>query len=75
MSSGYDLIFDEHSDYRGPYIEGHFCRVWEGDVGCYGSNPDHGMTFDEAKAEIIAWWQALTEDQFNYGPSDEEGPK
>jgi len=66
-------VFDSASIYRGPYMEGHHCRIWEGETGCYGTNPDHGFTFDEARAEIIEWWTNLTEERFNYDPSDEDG--
>ena len=51
---------------EGPFIEPHFCRVWEQVdgrlVGCYGTNPNHGHTFEEAKAEIVKYWQAVKED-------------
>ena len=43
-----------------PRPEPHFCREFDMDedgnfVGCYGSNPRHGMTFEEAKQEVIEW--------------------
>lgn len=30
----------------------HFCREWDDDEGCYGTNPDHGMTWKEARTEV-----------------------
>lgn len=47
----YDVAYREH----GPTLEPHFCRQWDGDVGCYGANPNHGMTFAEAVNEIARW--------------------
>jgi hypothetical protein len=48
-------------------IDYHFCRSWDGDRGCYGTNPDHGFTFDEAKKQIAdhyrrraEHWESLT---------------
>ena len=43
-----------------PRPEPHFCREFDMDedgnfVGCYGTNPRHGMTFEEAKQEVIEW--------------------
>ncbi len=39
----YDLIGTEH----GPQIEPHYCREWDGEKGCYGTNEYHGYTWDE----------------------------
>ena len=47
----YDVISDEH----GVHIDYHFCREWDGDVGCHGTNPDHGFTFEEAQEQIAEW--------------------
>lgn len=47
----FDVTYREH----GPTLDYHFCREWDGDGGCYGTNPDHGLTFAQAKAEIVAW--------------------
>lgn len=43
-----------------PQAVPHFCREFDMDengdfVGCYGMNMTHGYTFEEAKAEIVAW--------------------
>lgn len=55
-------------------IEPHFCRDWEPNesgefVGCYGTNPNHGYTFEEAKKECIkllekeiSYWKNTTEE-------------
>jgi hypothetical protein len=47
-------------DYRhyGPFIEYHFCREMdESGSGCFGTNQNHGMSFDEARAEIVKWYE------------------
>lgn len=41
-------------------IEPHFCRSWEigadgQDHGCYGTNPDHGYSFEEACDRVADW--------------------
>lgn len=58
MSVGprFDIVWDEH----GCHLDYHFCREWTMDVhgneiGCYGTNPDHGYTFDEAKVEVAEY--------------------
>lgn len=63
----YDVIYGpSESDCR---IEPHFCREWEGDLGCYGSNPDHGFTWEDARQHVVDFytamatlWQTRTED-------------
>lgn len=48
----YDVSYGEH----GPSIVNHFCREWgEDGEGCYGTNEDHGMSFDRAKQLVMAW--------------------
>lgn len=49
----------------------HFCREWDNDEGCYGTNPNHGYSFEEAKQEIVrfyerqaAYWQKITPDEW-----------
>lgn len=62
--------FDIH--FREPAsLDYHFCRAWDGETGCYGTNPGHGYTFDEAKEQIAqhyerlaAHWRATTYDQW-----------
>lgn len=47
----------------------HFCREWnEHGEGCYGTDPTHGFTFEEAKKEVVEFytrrvndWSTLTE--------------
>ena len=52
-------------------IDAHFCREWEGGEGCYGTNSDHGFSWEEAKQEHIknlqaeiTYWTKLTEKDF-----------
>lgn len=45
--------FDIHWRIDGPQIEYHFCREW----GCYGSNPDHGFTLDDAIEEVASYFE------------------
>ena len=52
-------------------IELHFCREWDEDGGCYGTNLDHGWTFEEAKQQVSMWyydkhqeWEQMTEEKF-----------
>jgi hypothetical protein len=47
----FDVVYTEH----GPKVEPHFCREWHEDGGCYGTNPSHGVTWDEARAEVVRW--------------------
>lgn len=49
--------------YRGDdvSIDYHFCREWDGDDGCYGTNTSHGMTFDEARAVVADHYARLSE--------------
>jgi len=49
----FDICYGEAPD-----LEYHYCREWDGDGGCYGTNPDHGCTFDEGKEEIAKWYEA-----------------
>jgi hypothetical protein len=58
------------------HIQPHFCREWDGDVGCYGTNANHGYTFDEVKESIAQhyedtakYWRDLTPEEWerNYG--------
>lgn len=39
-------------------IEPHFCREWDENGGCYGTNPDHGYSWEEAKEQLISWHEA-----------------
>lgn len=60
-----------HGQY-GCAIDFHFCREWDEDGnGCYGGNPYHGVTFDEAKAQMAEYhrrkakeWESLTLDEW-----------
>lgn len=66
-----------------PMLEPHFCRGWDGETGCYGTNPDHGLSFDEAKAEVISYhrkqierWESMTYEKYfaaNCLPTEKKG--
>lgn len=47
----YDLSFRDDR----MTIEPHFCRDWDESGGCYGTNPDHGYSFDEACDQVAGW--------------------
>ncbi|MEM7663813.1 MAG: hypothetical protein AAF292_16340 [Pseudomonadota bacterium] len=52
MEERFDIVWDED----GPRIEPHFCREWDDEHGgCYGTNPNHGYTREEAEREIALW--------------------
>ena len=64
----FDVIYGEF----GPRVDYHFCRTWEGDEGCYGTNLNHGLTWEAVREELAAWhereaarWRALTHDEWN----------
>ena len=39
-----------------PTIQAHFCREWDSEGGgCYGTNPDHGYTWEEARLQVARW--------------------
>lgn len=71
----FDVLFDS----LGARMVHHFCRVLEKDEngdyqGCYGTNPHHGLTWEEAKREIAAWyrrraeeWESLTYEDWKEG--------
>lgn len=59
----FDVIYDEH----GVHVDYHFCRDWEPDKngemeGCYGTNPNHGFTFDEAKQHVVDYHKMQAEE-------------
>ncbi len=47
----YDVIYAEHH----AYVEPHYCREWDGDRGCYGTNEDHGFTWEEARKYVVEY--------------------
>jgi hypothetical protein len=66
-----------------PRLEHHFCREWDEDGGCFGSNPEHGLSWREAVEEVAAWhraeierWRRTTEAEWNVrgGGADPEEP-
>lgn len=51
----YDVVYAEHH----VYVEPHFCREWDDDGGCYGTNPDHGLSWTEARTEVAEYYEKL----------------
>jgi len=51
MKTRFDVVYRAHD----VIIEPHFCREWSENGGCYGTDPDHGYSFDEA-CDIVAQW-------------------
>ncbi len=47
----FDVVYGEH----GISIDYHFCREWDQDGGCYGTNPNHGFSFEEAREMVASW--------------------
>lgn len=47
--------FDVCYSKDGCTIEPHFCRQWDEDGGCYGTNPTHGYSFDEACDQVAEY--------------------
>jgi len=41
-------------------IEPHFCRSWDEEGGCYGTNPNHGVSFEEACNEVAEFYAELS---------------
>lgn len=63
----YDVIYGPDNSIA---IEPHFCREWDDTGGCYGTNPDHGFSWEEAKNQVILhyerqieFWSKLEEDK------------
>ena len=56
-------------------ISFHFCREWnEHGEGCYGNDPTHGFTFEDAQKVVVEYytrrvndWSTLTEKQWLKG--------
>lgn len=51
MTARFDVIYQN----SGASIAAHFCREWDEDGGCYGTNPDHGLSFDDACDQVAEW--------------------
>ncbi len=49
----YDVLMTQH----GLAVEEHFCREY----GCYGTDPDHGVSWDDAKDEMVGYHASLAE--------------
>lgn len=54
----FDITYGSSGDVR---IEPHFCREWDEDGGCYGTNPDHGFSLDEACEEVAKYYDNLSQ--------------
>lgn len=52
MKQRFDIV--HHSEHT--TIEPHFCRDWDDQGGCYGTNPDHGYSFEEACDQVADWY-------------------
>jgi hypothetical protein len=53
MKQRFDIAYHaEHAT-----IEPHFCRSWDDEGGCYGTNPDHGYSFEEACDQVATWYE------------------
>lgn len=57
----FDVIYSE----TGISIDYHFCREWDENGGCYGTNPNHGFTFEEAKKAVVDYYQQKMEEAQN----------
>jgi len=80
MSSPDNQRFDVLYRGDGATIDYHFCRSWDGDKGCYGTNMSHGRSWEEAKKEVADWhreqakrWDAMTYEQWSGATSDDDG--
>lgn len=47
--------FDVEYKGNGASLDYHFCREWDEDGGCYGTNENHGLSFEDACEEIAQW--------------------
>jgi hypothetical protein len=71
----YDIHYHEHH----VAIEPHFCRSWDDEGGCYGTNPNHGFSWQEARKadadwhrERAEWWATRHEDD-EFPPPVQQG--
>ena len=68
MNNRYDVNFyKDHCT-----VTPHFCRDWDENGGCYGSNENHGYSWEDARANVIAFyegqvsrWWGLKEEDFS----------
>tara|TARA_Y100000034_G_C6758067_1_gene337435 strand:- start:518 stop:763 length:246 start_codon:yes stop_codon:yes gene_type:complete len=70
----YDRRFDIIWSSSAPDVQLHFCREW----GCYGTNPDHGLTEHEVVKHMVKWhkeqielWQSKKHPTYVYYMNDE----
>jgi hypothetical protein len=57
----YDIVHG--GTFHAPTIQArpHFCRDWDDAGGCYGTNEDHGFTWEVAREEIAEWHRRQAE--------------
>lgn len=76
----FDVILTEPEN---SYIQFHYCRSWDIDPntedweypqmkGCYGTNPDHGLSFEQARDEIVEYLQTQYEISLGYDDGNSE---
>lgn len=58
--SGFDVIYGPSDWHPTAYIERHFCRQ-VGPEGCFGTNPNHGMSFENASEQVAKWFEEQAE--------------
>lgn len=68
MKCRYDVVYSKNT----VEIVEHFCREWDETGGCYGTNPNHGLSFEKAKQYVIdfykkqiEYWQIMNESDYN----------
>lgn len=60
------------------HIEFHHCRSWDIDpdtndwLGCYGTNPNHGSTFEEARGELVQYLERQYQIAMDYDDGNAE---
>lgn len=47
----YDIIFGSEGLHPWVAVSPHFCR----ELGCFGTDPDHGYTWEQAREEVAKW--------------------
>ena len=63
----YDIIYDK---YDRCYPEPHFCR----EMDCFGYNPDHGFTWEQARKEVAKYYLDMADDWETMPENKYEGP-
>ena len=63
MTKRYDIVFSPEGLV---YPESHFCRY----IDCFGSNEDHGYSWEEAKEQMILYYKSKVEEWENMEEND-----